>query len=100
MGPLFVFTSIYLYSTVAKIRALAASWARKDHKLADTLLSQSAEFGLVEVLKALNLLDAGRKTREWEKKMKRLQMQPKYKSKSLGKMKSNVDNLKVIKPKV
>ena len=54
----------------------------------------------MEVLKALTLLDAGRKIREWEKKMKRIQMQPKVKPKNIGKIKSNIDNLSVIKPKV
>ncbi|XP_072023498.1 uncharacterized protein [Amphiura filiformis] len=85
---------------VAKIRALAAAWARKDHRLANRLLGQSTQFGLVEVLKALTLLDAGRKIREWEKRMKRYQMQPKVKARKVGQIKSNIDNLGVIRPKM
>ncbi len=89
-----------MFISVAKIRSLAAAWARKDHRLANRLLSQSTQFGLVEVLKALTLLDSGRKIREWEKRMKRIQMQPKVKAKKIGQIKSNIDNLGVIRPKV
>ncbi|XP_022082129.1 uncharacterized protein LOC110974636 [Acanthaster planci] len=84
----------------AKARALAAAWARKDHDLADCLLAQRKAFGLVEVLKAATLLDSGRKMREWEKKLKRLQMQPKYKAQKVAKMKTTIHNLSAIKPSV
>ncbi|XP_066264760.1 uncharacterized protein [Branchiostoma lanceolatum] len=48
---------------------------------------------------ALTLLDSGRKVRECEKKMKRLELQPgKTKKKAMGKVKSNKDNLSAIKP--
>ncbi|XP_066264746.1 uncharacterized protein [Branchiostoma lanceolatum] len=83
----------------SRIRALAAAWARHDHTLADTFLQDSSKFGLVEILKALTLLDSGRKVRECEKKMKRLELQPgKTKKKAMGKVKSNKDNLSAIKP--
>lgn len=56
---------------------------------------------MVEVLKALTLLDAGRKIRRIEKTMKRLQMSGhKLNPKLLGKFKSNTDNLAVLKPSV
>ncbi|XP_038078053.1 uncharacterized protein LOC119745626 [Patiria miniata] len=84
----------------SKARALATAWARKDHDLADGLLSQRKEFGLVEVLKAVTLLDSGRRMREWEKKLKRLQMQPKYKQSKVAKMKTQIHNLNAIKPSV
>jgi hypothetical protein len=55
----------------------------------------------VEVLKAMQLLDSGRQIRFYEKKMKRLQMQSgKVKAKTLGQLKSNIDNLTANKPRV
>ena len=36
------------------------AWARSDYELADALLNNRSQFGLPEVLKALQLLDAGR----------------------------------------
>ena len=83
------------------MRALAAAWARRDHELADALLENRSTFGLVEVLKAASVLDAGRQIRAVEKAMMRLQMQKaKVKPKQLGKLKSTIDNLTAIKPKV
>ena len=84
----------------SKVRALAVAWARKDHDLADSLLANSKEFGLVEVLKAATLLDSGRKTREWEKKLKRIQMQSKVKVNKVAKIKTAIHNLNAIKPSV
>ena len=88
--------------TDARVRSLAAAWARHDHELSDWLLSQRERFGLVEVLKAATLLDAGRCIRVQEKKMKRLQMQTngRVKPRVMGKHKSTIDNLKAMKPKV
>lgn len=85
----------------AKVRALAAAWARSDQGLASSFLSSRERFGLVEVLKALTLLDSSRRIRVEEKKLKRLQLQTngKVKPKVLGKFKSNVDNLTAQKPK-
>ena len=65
------------------------------------MLSYRNSWGMVEVLKALTLLDAGRKIRRLEKAMKRLQMSGhKLNAKQLGKFKSNVDNLTALKPSV
>ncbi|XP_019623383.1 PREDICTED: uncharacterized protein LOC109469324 isoform X1 [Branchiostoma belcheri] len=83
----------------SRIRALAAAWARHDHTLANTFLQDSSKFGLVKILKALTLLDSGRKVRECEKKLKRLELQPgKTKKKTTGKVKSNKDSFSAIKP--
>ncbi len=85
----------------ARVRALAAAWARKDHDLANAFLQNRDSFGLVEVLKALTLLDSSRRIRVEEKKVKRLQVQgAKIKAKQMGKFKSNIDNLTAVKPKV
>ena len=86
----------------ARVRALAAAWARKDHDLAGTFLKNKDQFGLVEVLKALSLLDSARAIRVEEKKLKRLQLQTggKVKPKVMGRFKSNIDNLAKQKPKV
>ncbi len=83
------------------MRGLAAAWARADNELASLMLSHRDSWGLVEVLKAVTLLDAGRKIRRLEKNMKRLQMTgAKLNPKVLGKYKSNVDNLTALKPSV
>ena len=80
---------------------MAAAWARRDHQLADSFLTNKDRFGMVEVLKALTLLDSSRKIRVYEKKLKRLQMATggKVKPKVMGKFKSDIDNLTAIKPK-
>ncbi|XP_070563497.1 uncharacterized protein [Ptychodera flava] len=83
----------------SRIRALAAAWARKDLAAVNMFLAQPDSFGLVEILKALTLLDSGRRVREFEKKMRRLEMQGKVKRKTIGKLKSNIDNLNAVKPK-
>lgn len=85
----------------ARIRALAAAWARKDFKLAESFLGNHDNFGLNEVLKALQLLDAGRQARVLEKKMKMLQVSKnKVKSTTMGKLKSDIDNLNKMKSPV
>ncbi|KAK3576583.1 hypothetical protein CHS0354_011259 [Potamilus streckersoni] len=83
----------------ARVRGLAAAWARHDHDFAWALLKNRKSFGMVEVLKALNLLDAGRQIRVLEKKLKRLQLSSgKVLPHTLGKLKSSIDNLNAIKP--
>lgn len=83
----------------ARVRALAAAWARHDYELADAFLQNQNNFGLNEVLKALTLLDSGRQVRVLEKKMKRLQMSAgKVKPTTMGKLKSDIDNLNKNKP--
>ena len=79
---------------------MAVAWARKDHALADALLAGRRDFGLVEVLKAATLLDAGRQVREAEKRLKRLQMQPKVKARKLAKVKTTINNLQALRPSV
>ena len=59
----------------AKVRCLAASWARYDYKLAEILLTCKDKFSLREVLKALALLDSAREERALEKRLKRLDIQ-------------------------
>ncbi|WAR31528.1 hypothetical protein MAR_034070 [Mya arenaria] len=57
------------------------------------------QFGLLEVLKAVTLLDSGRQVRVLEKKLKRLQTSAgKAKPHTLGKLKSDIDNLNTNKP--
>ncbi|XP_061176627.1 uncharacterized protein LOC133185443 [Saccostrea echinata] len=82
----------------ARIRALATAWARKDFQLAESFLQNRDNFGLNEVLKALQLLDAGRQARVLEKKMKMLQVSKnKVKPKMIGKLKSDIYNLNRMK---
>lgn len=69
------------------------------HELADLLLQRKRMFGVVEVYKAVTLLDSGRTARAFEKKLTRLQVQKnKVKADTMGKLKSNIDNLMKIKP--
>ena len=77
------------------------AWAKNDYELADALLNNRKEFGLPEVLKALQLLDSGRQVRVLEKKLKRLQLSgSKVNPKKLGKIKSDIDNMTALKPPV
>lgn len=66
---------ILLSHSGAKVKCLAAAWARHDHELAKILLGRDETFGVVEVLKALQVLDAGRKERSQEKKLAQLKSQ-------------------------
>ena len=83
----------------AKACALAAAWCRHDHGLANNLLRHRRLFTLTEVLKAVNMLDAARQIRVFEKQLKRLEMcRTKPKATKLGKIKNNIDNLNKLKP--
>lgn len=83
------------------MRALAVAWARNDYELADALLQNRDQFGLVEVLKAISLLDSGRQIRVLEKKLKQLQLSAtKVRPRKIGKLKSDIDNLTALKPSV
>ncbi|XP_046571651.1 uncharacterized protein LOC124279819 [Haliotis rubra] len=83
----------------ARVRALAAAWARSDYDLSDGFLQNREQFGLVEVLKALTLLDSGRQIRVLEKRMTRLLLSgTKVSKKKMGKIKADLGNLKAIKP--
>ncbi|KAL8588504.1 hypothetical protein ACOMHN_022291 [Nucella lapillus] len=85
----------------SRVRALAMAWARNDYELASALLKNRSQFGLPEVLKAIQLLDSGRQARVLEKKLKRLQLSgTKVNPKKMGKIKSDIDNLTLIKPPI
>jgi hypothetical protein len=56
----------------AKARCLAACWATGQSGLASWLLERHTEFGLPEVLRAVKLLDAGRKHRALRRRADRL----------------------------
>lgn len=83
----------------AKACALAAAWCRHDHQLANNLLRHRRLFTLTEVLKAVNMLDAARQVRVYEKRLKRLELsKTKPKATKLGKIKNHIDNLNKLKP--
>ena len=59
----------------ARARSLAAAFARNDKPLIDLYLNQQKKFfnfGFVDVLKALNILDAKRERKCLEKKLERI----------------------------
>jgi len=63
-------------SKAARSRVLVCCWHYHHNKFADYLLQRfDSLFQLPEVLKALQLLDAGRKIRTLEKKLARLEAQ-------------------------
>ncbi|XP_076447740.1 uncharacterized protein LOC143284693 [Babylonia areolata] len=85
----------------SRVRALAMAWARNDYELADALLNNRSQFGLPEVLKAIQLLDSGRQVRVLEKKLKKLQLSgAKVNPKKMGKLKSDIDNTTALKPPI
>ncbi|CAG5117351.1 unnamed protein product [Candidula unifasciata] len=85
----------------ACIRALSMAWARGDHELASAFLHLPSQFGLVEVLKALTMLDSGRKIRVLEKRLARLQLSgSKVKPNKIGKLKLDINNLNKLKPPI
>ena len=88
--------------TDARIRALASAWARADRDLVKSLLTLRETFGLVEVSKAIELLDSARKVRVEEKKLTKLEYQAggKITPQKRGKFKSTIDNLNAVRPKV
>ena len=55
-------------SHASKSRILAAAWGRRDHILAEHLLSLKKTFQLPEVVRAIRILDTPRKIRQLEKK--------------------------------
>ncbi|CAL1539878.1 unnamed protein product [Lymnaea stagnalis] len=83
----------------ACIKALAMAWARGDDELATAFLKLKSNFGLVEVLKALNMLDAGRQVRTLEKRLKCLELSTtKVKPQKISKLKMDINNLNKVKP--
>ena len=90
---------------MCKVRALVAAWCRHDWQLSEALLSNASEFGVVEVLKAAQIMDSARKARQLERKMAQLIKAKEtagHKGKSrLGRktvaLRVNINNLKVCK---
>lgn len=83
----------------AIIRCLATALTRHEYKFADALLQDRDICGVNEVLKAVALLDSGRQVRVLEKRLKQLQVSgSKVKPTTLGKLKSDIDNLNKNKP--
>jgi hypothetical protein len=84
---------------------LAAAWARQDKALPAFLLTKEDLFALPQVLSSLgllgtclifllNFLDASRKVRALEKKIARLEKQGTVKAKTMGQLKSTINDLK------
>lgn len=85
----------------AKARSLAAAFSRRDLKTMDLLLNHEKQYGFVDVLKALTILDSGREIRAKEKKLKRHELSgSKLKSHKLGIIKNDINNLTLLKPKI
>ena len=79
-------------SHASKSRILAAAWGRRDHILAEHLLSLKKTFQLPEVVRAIRILDTPRKIRQLEKKYQ------KTKSKKKSKFRSKINELIVEVP--
>eukprot|EP01117_Protostelium_nocturnum_P010284 TRINITY_DN3699_c0_g1_i2.p1 TRINITY_DN3699_c0_g1~~TRINITY_DN3699_c0_g1_i2.p1 ORF type:complete len:703 (+),score=279.52 TRINITY_DN3699_c0_g1_i2:170-2278(+) len=87
-----------------KSRILAACWATKHLDMMDYLINGLRQlpgtdgsnfvFGLAEILKALNLLDSGRKMRQLEKRLKKLEGNPKVKPLTISTTKAKMNELK------
>ncbi|XP_060069776.1 serine/arginine repetitive matrix protein 2-like [Ylistrum balloti] len=83
-----------------RVRALAASWARNDFKLSTDFLCDRDRYGVVEILKALQILDSGRCIRQKEKQLKRLQVTPGKVSRcTIKNLKNKINNLRHLQPK-
>jgi hypothetical protein len=80
-------------SKASRPRVLAAAWARRDKHLSKFLMSKDELFALPQVLSAINLLDAGRKKRAIEKKIARIDAQKTAKAKTVGNLKSVINDL-------
>ncbi|XP_074657084.1 uncharacterized protein LOC141910252 [Tubulanus polymorphus] len=87
----------------SRVRALAMSIARADNDMTNALLTDREKFGPVEVYRAMQVLDSGRQVRVEQRKLERLQAlqatSGKVKARTLGKIKSKIDNLNQHKPK-
>lgn len=82
------------FSEGSKSKALAVAWARKDYDLAEAMLgAPDEEFALKEVLKAVNILDAGRLKRAKEKKLRKLEAQGCRKTQKKAKIKSSIGTI-------
>eukprot|EP00005_Dracoamoeba_jomungandri_P006866 CAMPEP_0174266390 /NCGR_PEP_ID=MMETSP0439-20130205/30014_1 /TAXON_ID=0 /ORGANISM="Stereomyxa ramosa, Strain Chinc5" /LENGTH=505 /DNA_ID=CAMNT_0015353317 /DNA_START=29 /DNA_END=1546 /DNA_ORIENTATION=+ len=86
-------------STATRARVLGCSFIRKDKVLGSMLMDRGPDAltnkcGLPEVLRALELLDSGRKIRVLEKKLKRYEYEGTAKTRTIGKVKAAINDLK------
>jgi hypothetical protein len=85
----------------AKSRSLAAAFCRNDKELIDYFLNHNKNFGFVDVLKALNILDAKRSKRALESKIERISKTGSVmKAQKMAVLKNNIHNLEKIQTKV
>ncbi|XP_069121480.1 LOW QUALITY PROTEIN: uncharacterized protein [Argopecten irradians] len=83
-----------------RVRALAASWVRKDFRLSSDFLRDRDHYGVAEILKALEILDSSRRIRQKEKTLKRLQLSSKKVSHHTTEhLKGKIHNLRKIQPR-
>eukprot|EP01087_Luapelamoeba_hula_P024172 TRINITY_DN9107_c0_g1_i1.p1 TRINITY_DN9107_c0_g1~~TRINITY_DN9107_c0_g1_i1.p1 ORF type:complete len:718 (-),score=91.87 TRINITY_DN9107_c0_g1_i1:127-2004(-) len=82
-----------------KARLLAAAWHHHDWSLASYLLGAHEEqFGLVEVLRAVRILDAPRKAKGFERRIARLEKQSTAKPRTVGLVRAKLTDLKAEVP--
>ena len=91
-------------SSGSKARALAAAIARHDHDLTRMMLKLPDVFGMVEVTKALSMLDANRQLKRNEARLAKLTdlketKEHKVKNSKFAKLKSTIGNLQSLKVK-
>ena len=91
-------------SSGSKARALAAAIARHDHELTRMMLKLPDVFGMVEVTKALSMLDANRQLKQNEARLAKLtdlkeKKGHKVKNSKFAKLKSTIGNLQSLKVK-
>jgi len=85
----------------AKSRSLAAAFCRNDKELIDYYLNHNKNFGFVDVLKALIILDAKRNKRALETKIERISKTGSVmKAQNMTLLKNNIHNFEKIQPKV
>jgi hypothetical protein len=85
----------YFHSWVGRAKLLATLWCLKYYDVADYLLATYKEvFALPEVLRALQLLDSGRRIRAIEKKIARLETQNTVKGHKINILKGQINDLK------
>eukprot|EP01096_Ripella_sp_DP13-Kostka_P011376 TRINITY_DN4578_c0_g1_i1.p1 TRINITY_DN4578_c0_g1~~TRINITY_DN4578_c0_g1_i1.p1 ORF type:complete len:748 (+),score=349.68 TRINITY_DN4578_c0_g1_i1:160-2244(+) len=85
-------TNGVVLSSVVKSRLLAAVLEVKDSDFLDFLLSKTQDFGLPEVLKAIKVVDARRKIRLFERKLRALE-ESKSKPKTITKTRALLHNV-------
>jgi hypothetical protein len=81
-------------SKASRSRVLACLWSLKHWEVASLLISKfESQFGLPEVLRALQIMDAGRESRALTKKLERLKSQNCKQNKKMGMIKSRIHDL-------